>query len=166
LCDTFPVNNTLKQGDALWSLLLKFALEFVIWDDQINQEGLKLNSEHQLLVYADDVNILGENTHTVKKNKGALVVEFDIRKSAHLQYIPRMLPTRCYTLLNLFISIKRSTCFRRFLRPSSGAQTVRTASGICQIVAVMVGMELQCHPNHDSTRQQQDSTIPEDVCTI
>jgi hypothetical protein len=31
------------------------------------------------------------------------------------------------TFLNLFISIKRSTCFRRFLRPSSGAQTVRGA---------------------------------------
>jgi len=59
----------LKQGDALWSLLLKFALEFVIRDDQVNQEGLKMNSEHQLLVYADGVNILGENTHAVKKNK-------------------------------------------------------------------------------------------------
>jgi hypothetical protein len=46
-----------------------FALEFVIRDDQINQENLKLNSENQLLVYADDVNILGENTHTVKKKK-------------------------------------------------------------------------------------------------
>jgi len=63
----------LKQRDALWSLLLKFALEFVIRDDQVNQEGLKLNSEHQLLVYAD-VNILGENMHAVKKNKKDLVV--------------------------------------------------------------------------------------------
>ena len=53
---------------------LKFALEFVLRDDQINQEGLKLNSEQQLLVYADDVNILDENTHIVKKNKEALVV--------------------------------------------------------------------------------------------
>ena len=72
---TFPINNSLKQGDALRSLLLKFALEFVIRDDQVNQEGLKLKSEHQLLVYADDVNILGDNTHTVRKNKQALAVQ-------------------------------------------------------------------------------------------
>jgi hypothetical protein len=48
----------------------------------------------------------------------------------YLQYIPKIQPTSYY--VSLFISIKRSTCFRRFLRPSSGAQTVHTASGICQ----------------------------------
>jgi hypothetical protein len=49
-------------------------------------------------------------------------------------------------LLNLFISIKHSTCFRQFLHPSSGAQTVHTASGICQNLlqpaAVMVGISI------------------------
>jgi len=30
-----------------------------------NQEGLKLNDTHQLLVYADDVNILVGTTHIV-----------------------------------------------------------------------------------------------------
>jgi hypothetical protein len=29
--------------------------------------GLKLNATHQLLVYADDVNVPGDNTDTVKK---------------------------------------------------------------------------------------------------
>jgi len=33
---------------------------------------------------------------------------------------------------NLFISVKRCTCFRRFFRPSSGLKTAHTASGICQ----------------------------------
>jgi len=35
---------------------------------------LKLNGTHQLLAYADDVNILGGRVHTVKENAEALVV--------------------------------------------------------------------------------------------
>jgi hypothetical protein len=37
-----------------------FALECVIRRAQENQEGLKLNEKHQLLAYADGVNIMGE----------------------------------------------------------------------------------------------------------
>jgi hypothetical protein len=33
---------------------------------QIKQNGLKLNGTHQLLVHADDVNILGGSVHTIK----------------------------------------------------------------------------------------------------
>ena len=40
----------------------------------MNQDGLKLNGRHQLLAYADDVNILGGSAHTVKENSEALVV--------------------------------------------------------------------------------------------
>ena len=36
--------------------------------------GLKLNRTHQLLAYADDVNILGGSANTVKKNAEYLVV--------------------------------------------------------------------------------------------
>jgi hypothetical protein len=35
---------------------------------------LKLNGTPQLLVYADDVNVLGGRVHTIKKNAEALVV--------------------------------------------------------------------------------------------
>jgi len=35
---------------------------------------MKLNDTHQLLVHADDVNILGESVCTIKKNSEALVI--------------------------------------------------------------------------------------------
>ena len=41
---------------------------------KVKQDGLKLNGTHQLLVYADDVNILGGSVHTVRvKQKLSLV---------------------------------------------------------------------------------------------
>ena len=65
--DMFPIRNGLKQGDALSPLLFNFALEYAIRRVQVNQDDLKLNGTHQLLAYADDVNILGGSVHTVKK---------------------------------------------------------------------------------------------------
>jgi hypothetical protein len=41
---------------------------------KVIQDDLKLNGTHQLLVYADDVNILGGSVHTMKENAEALVV--------------------------------------------------------------------------------------------
>ena len=41
---------------------------------QVNKDGLKLNGTHQLLVYADDVNIFGGSVHTTKENAEALIV--------------------------------------------------------------------------------------------
>jgi len=71
--DRFPIRNGLKQGDALLPLLFNFALEYAIRRVQVNQHGLKLNGTHQLLAYADDVNILGGSVHTLKENAEALV---------------------------------------------------------------------------------------------
>jgi hypothetical protein len=61
LSDMSSIQNGLKQGDALLQLLSNFALEYAIGKVLENQVELKLNGIHQLLVYADDVNLLGDN---------------------------------------------------------------------------------------------------------
>jgi hypothetical protein len=82
LSDHFPIQNGLKQGDALSPLLFNFALGYGIRKVQENREVLKLNGTHQLLAYADDMNLLGDNTDTIKKDTETLI---DTNKEVDLE---------------------------------------------------------------------------------
>ena len=74
MTDRYPIRNGLKQGDALWSLLFNFALDYANRMVQVNQDGLKLNGTHQLLDNADDVNILGGSILTLKEKVEILLL--------------------------------------------------------------------------------------------
>jgi hypothetical protein len=62
-----------EGGNALTPLIYNFAIEYTISKVHENQVGLKFNEIHQLLVYIDEVNRLGDIVDVVKKNTQTLI---------------------------------------------------------------------------------------------
>jgi hypothetical protein len=54
-------------------VLSQFALEYAIREVQENQVGLKVSGTHQLLAYANNANLLGDNIDTIKNNTETLI---------------------------------------------------------------------------------------------
>jgi uncharacterized alkaline shock family protein YloU len=90
LSDSFSIQNGLKQGDALSSLLFNFALEYAIRKVLENPAGLKLNGTHQLLAHAHDVYLLGDNidtnTETLIDASKEVGLEVNVEETKYMLY--------------------------------------------------------------------------------
>ena len=65
----FPLRKVFKLRDDISLFLFNFALEYAIRSVRVSQDDLSLNGTYQILVYADDVNILCGNIRTVEKHR-------------------------------------------------------------------------------------------------
>lgn len=68
MSEIFNIHSGLKQGDALLPLLFNLVLEYAIREMQKSEDRLQLNDITQLLTYADDIVLLGDNSETIINN--------------------------------------------------------------------------------------------------
>ena len=71
LSSSFPIENGFKHLSAILLLLLNFALKYAIKKVQETNLVLDMNGTHQVLAYADDVNLIGNN---IKIERNAYVL--------------------------------------------------------------------------------------------
>jgi hypothetical protein len=138
LSDTFPFQNGLEEDDLL-PLLFNFGLEYAIRKGQENQVSLQLNGTHWLLVYADDVNLLGNSINTIKENTETLIL---VRRDVGLE-----------------INAEKTKYMIMPHHPNSGLnQNVRTVNGSYENVAKFkyLGMTLT---NQNGIHDEIKSTL-------
>ena len=73
LYSSFTIHNGFKHSDALSPLLFNSALECAIRRVQESSLGLDMNDTHQVLDYADDVNLIGNDIRTIERNADVLL---------------------------------------------------------------------------------------------
>jgi hypothetical protein len=73
ICEHYILNILFRRVVTNYENLGAASLEFAIRKVQENQARLKLNGTHRLLVCVDDVNLLGDNIDTIKKNTETLI---------------------------------------------------------------------------------------------
>jgi hypothetical protein len=85
--DNYCFQNGLKQGDALAPLLFNLASEYALRKVQESQVGLglKLNGTHELRVNVGDLNLVGDNIDTIRKNTETVI---DASKEVGLEANP------------------------------------------------------------------------------
>jgi hypothetical protein len=78
------------RDGTLSPMLFNFAIGKV----QENEVGLELNGTHQLLVYADDVNLLGDSINVIRENTETLLeanrdigLEINAEKTKYISHL-------------------------------------------------------------------------------
>jgi len=85
----------------------------------------------------------GNTAHELKKGQmitrnitSNITRSFNIHMSVHCNIIPKLQPTR-YNVSWFIYFCGRSTCFRPFLRPSSGARNCTCSFRYCQTILLL-----------------------------
>ena len=146
LSDASPIRCGLKQGDALSPLLFNFALEYDIRRVQENRIGLELNGKHQLLVYADDVSMLGQNLPTVRENTEVfLKASKDIGLEVNYEKAKYMITSRHQNVIQNQNIVIGNLSFENVEKFRYLGVTVTNINDICEEIKNRIDMGNACY---------------------